>query len=156
VLTFAGVSLLWHIMWGGMFVWVVNKMGIVRQSARKPTTQPTTHNPQPTTHNIKMSRRHPTLQQLCPLSPWVGQWRPQILAPRLPMGPQQAPGGGFTIAVAGSLAWGTKTQPIKIRERDRVLALGGRRLDVKRNNQPKVGVSGERIIIEETQLRWNV
>ncbi len=26
-------------------------MGIVRHSARKPTTQPTTHNPQPTTHN---------------------------------------------------------------------------------------------------------
>jgi hypothetical protein len=36
------------------------------------------------------------------------------------------------------------------------LALGGRRLDVKCNNQPKVGVSNEVIIIEETRLRRNV
>jgi hypothetical protein len=43
-----------------------------------------------------------------------------------------------------------KRDPLKIRERDGVLALGGRRLDVKRDNQPKVGVSGEGIIIEET------
>ena len=49
-----------------------------------------------------------------------------------------------------------KRDPSKIRERDRVSALGGRRSDVKRDNQPKVGVSGERIIIEEMQLRWNV
>jgi hypothetical protein len=44
----------------------------------------------------------------------------------------------------------------KIRERDGVLALGGRRSDVKCNNQPKVGVGGEGIIIEETQSRRNV
>jgi hypothetical protein len=35
--------------------------------------------PQHTT--TKMSRRHLTLQRLCPLYPWVGQLRPQILAP---------------------------------------------------------------------------
>jgi hypothetical protein len=49
-----------------------------------------------------------------------------------------------------------KHNPSKIRERDKVSALGGRRSDVKCNNQPKVGVSGEEIIIEETQLRQNV
>ncbi len=49
-----------------------------------------------------------------------------------------------------------KRDPSKIRERDGVSALGGRRSDIKRDNQPKVGVSGEGIIIEETQLRRNV
>jgi hypothetical protein len=53
-----------------------------------------------------MSRRcHPTPQRLCPLSPWVGQRRPQILAPHLPMGPLQAPGTGFMHATASSLVW---------------------------------------------------
>ncbi len=91
--------------------WVSRNIQVLASPHKNP--QPTTHNPQPTTHNIKMSRRHPTLQRLRPLSPWVGQWRPQILAPRLPMGPQQAPGGGFAIPVAGSLAWGTDTRPVK-------------------------------------------
>ena len=49
-----------------------------------------------------------------------------------------------------------KRNPSKIRERDGVSALGGRHLDVKRDNQPKVGVSGEGIIIEETQSWQNV
>jgi hypothetical protein len=49
-----------------------------------------------------------------------------------------------------------KRDPSKIRERDGVSALGGCRSDVKRDNQPKVGVSGEGIIIEETQSRRNV
>ncbi len=43
-----------------------------------------------------------------------------------------------------------KRNPLKIRERDGVLALGGRRSDIKHVNKPKVGVSGEGIIIEET------
>jgi hypothetical protein len=45
----------------------------------------------------------------------------------------------------------SKSDPSKNRERDGVSALGGRRLDVKHNNQPKVSVSGEGIIIEEMQ-----
>ncbi len=49
-----------------------------------------------------------------------------------------------------------KRDPSKIRERDRVSALGGHRSDVKRDNQPKVGVSGEGIIIEEMRLRRKV
>ncbi len=43
--------------------------------------------------------------------------------------------------------------PSKIRERDGVTALGSRRLDIKWDNHPKVSVSGEGIIIEETRLR---
>ncbi len=49
-----------------------------------------------------------------------------------------------------------KRDPSKIRERDGVLALGGCHSDIKRDNQPKVGVSGEGIIIEEMQSRKNV
>ncbi len=49
-----------------------------------------------------------------------------------------------------------KRDPSKIRERDGVSALGGRRSDIKRDNQPKVGVSGEGIIIEETRSWQNV
>jgi hypothetical protein len=49
-----------------------------------------------------------------------------------------------------------KRSPSKIRERDGVSALGGCHLDGKHNNQPKVGVSGEGIIIEETRSWWNV
>jgi hypothetical protein len=47
----------------------------------------------------------PTLQQLCSLSPWVGQRRPQILVLRLPMGLLQAPGAGFVHVMAGSRVW---------------------------------------------------
>ncbi len=36
------------------------------------------------------------------------------------------------------------------------MALGGHRSDIECNNQPKVGVGGEGIIIEEMQSRQNV
>ncbi len=49
-----------------------------------------------------------------------------------------------------------KRNPSKIRERDGVSALGGRRSDVKHDNQPKVGISSEGIIIEETRSWRNV
>jgi hypothetical protein len=100
----------------------------------------TSHNTtQHTTTNI--SRCHPTLQQLCPLSPWIGQRHPQIIAPSLPMGPLQAPSAGFALAMAGSLVWGNKTRHIKI-QRDSgggALTLGGCWLAKKSNNQPIVG-----------------
>ncbi len=65
------------------------------------TTQHTTH----ILHNNQQNELPPYPQWLCPLSPWVGQQRPQILAPRLPMGTLQAPGAGFAHAMAGSLVW---------------------------------------------------
>ncbi len=104
-----------------------------------------------------MSSRHSTLQRLCPLSPWVGHWRPQILVPRLPMGPHSKhPVAGLRSPRLVLLLGAPKRDPSKIRERDGVLALGGHRLDVKRNNQPKFGVSGEGIIIEEMRSWRNV
>ena len=49
---------------------------------------------------------------------------------------------GLAFAVVGLLVWGVAMQPIKDREGGGVLALGGRRLMEKYNNQPKVGGSG--------------
>jgi hypothetical protein len=65
--------------------------------------KPTTHNTQHRT--TKMDRCHPTLLRFRPHSPWVGQRRPQILAPRLPMGPLQVPGTGFVHVTADSRVW---------------------------------------------------
>jgi hypothetical protein len=65
------------------------------------TTQNTTH----ILHNNQQNEPPPYPQRLCPLSQLVGQQRPQILAPRLPMSPLQAPGAGFVHATAGSLVW---------------------------------------------------
>ncbi len=65
------------------------------------TTQNATH----ILHNNQQNEPPPYPQRLCPLSPWVEQRRPQILAPRLPMGPLQALGAGFVHAMAGSLVW---------------------------------------------------
>jgi hypothetical protein len=48
------------------------------------------HNTQQTT--TKMSHRCPTLQLLCPLSPWQQQPQPRLLVPPLPMDPGQACG----------------------------------------------------------------
>ncbi len=48
---------------------------------------------------------------------------------------------GLGDAAVGSLVWGVATQPIKNREGDRVLALGGRRFVNRHNNQPKFGGS---------------
>ncbi len=49
------------------------------------TTQNTTH----ILHNNQQNELPLYPQRLCPLSPWVGQWCPQIFASRLPMGPLQ-------------------------------------------------------------------
>ncbi len=65
------------------------------------TTQNTTH----ILHNNQQNEPTPYPQRLCPLSPWVGQRRPQILAPHLPMGPLQVPDAGFAHATAVSLVW---------------------------------------------------
>ena len=65
------------------------------------TTQNTTH----ILHNNQQHEPPPYPQWLCHLPPWVGQRRPQILVPRLPMCPLQAPGAGFVHAMAGSLVW---------------------------------------------------
>jgi hypothetical protein len=53
-----------------------------------------------------MSRHCPTSQRLCPLHPWVGQRRPQRMAPRPPMVPYKATVVGFDGAMVGSLVLG--------------------------------------------------
>jgi hypothetical protein len=55
----------------------------------------------------------PYPQQLCPISPWQHLPWPQIMVPRLPTSLLQAPGGGFTLAAAGSLGWDAKSRCIK-------------------------------------------
>ena len=65
------------------------------------TTQNTTH----ILHNNQQNELQPYPQRLCPLSPWVEQQCPQILVPRLPMGPLQAPDAGFVHVTAGYLVW---------------------------------------------------
>jgi len=65
------------------------------------------------------------------------------MAPPLPMVPCKARAIGLGGAAVGSPVWGAQTQPpSKNRERGGALALGGRRLMTKHNNQPKVGGSG--------------
>ncbi len=60
-----------------------------------------------------MSRHHPTLHRLCHLFPWAGYWRPQPMAPRIPMVPRKAPVIGFGSAMAGSPVWEAKWRCIK-------------------------------------------
>jgi hypothetical protein len=129
-------------------------------SAREPTQEPTTHNPQPTTHNPQHQDEPP--------SPY-----PLAASPSLSMGRAVAPpnlGAATPHGSTASARWRVRdcggwfsclghqnaTRQKLIRERDGVSALGGRRSDVKRDNQPKVGVSGEGIIIEETRSWRNV
>jgi hypothetical protein len=94
------------------------------------TREPTTHN----THirTTKMDHWRPTLQWLCPLSPWVGQRHQQLMAPPLPMGPYKARAIGLGGAAVGSPVWGTNTaSPIKNKEEGGALALGGCRSSKK-------------------------
>ncbi len=103
-----------------------------------------------------MSRCHPTLQRLCPLSPWIGQQRPQIIAPLLPMVPLQAPSAGFAHAMAGSLVWDNFLSHIKKNESGGALALGGRRFINIFINQMEVGVRIRRCIEDDARPGRNV
>jgi hypothetical protein len=111
---------------------------------------------QNTTHNNQQNEPPPYPQRLCPLSPWVGQRRPQILAPRLPMGPLQAPGAGFAHATAGSLAWMNFEATSKNREIGGASALGGRRSINTYHNRMQVGFRGGGYIAEEARPGRNV
>jgi len=72
------------------------------------------------------------------------------MAPPLPMVPCKACAIGLGGATVGSPVWGVEMQHIeKQRERGGALALGGRRLIMANNNQPKVGGSGRWDVIEE-------
>jgi hypothetical protein len=97
---------------------LVYKMGIVRYQRLQ--AHNTTHNPQPTTHNVKMSRRRPALQLLCPLSPWQQQPQPWLLVPPLPMDPGQARGAWLLLAVLVGSHSGHRNKPHQKIERKMV------------------------------------
>ena len=71
-----------------------------------------------------MSRLRPILQKLCPLSPWVGEWWPQIIAPRYTMGPLQAGSIRIALAAVDSFVWANKFNASKNRVMGGGLALG--------------------------------
>jgi hypothetical protein len=76
-----------------------------------------------------------TLQRICPLSPWLEQWCPQIMVLLLPVGSCKACAIGFGGATFGSHVWGTNASSIKNREEGGALALGGRQSIKTINNQ---------------------
>jgi hypothetical protein len=99
-----------------------------------------------------MSRRHPTLQRRCSLSPQVGQRCPQIMALLLPLGSRKARTIGFGSAAVGSPVWCINANPIKNREEVRALALVGRQSSKILNNQLMVGGSGMGDV--RAEARW--
>ncbi len=128
-------------------------------------TQHTTHNTQHTTHNTQHTKHNtqkqdeplpPYPQQLCPISPWQHLPWPQIMVPRLLTSLLQAPGSGLALTTAGSLGWDAKLICIKNRERDGSLALGGRHLVIRHNNQPIVGGSNGMDDGEDGWPGWSI
>jgi hypothetical protein len=89
-----------------------------------------------------MSRYRLSLLRLCPLSPWVGQQCPQIMALLLPIGSRKGRIIGFGSTAVGSPVWGANRNPIKNREEGGTLALGGCLSSKILNNQLIVGGSG--------------
>ncbi len=89
-------------------------------------TQNTTH----ILHNNQQNEPLPYPQRLCPLSPWVEQRRPQILAPPLPNAIRRLQAIKLVLDVIGSLIWGGKMRGIKKYRGGGALALGGCHLAV--------------------------
>jgi hypothetical protein len=64
-------------------------------------------------HNNQQNELPPYPQRLCPLSPWVEQQRPQVLAPPLPDAICRSQAIGLALNVVGSFIWGGKMRGIK-------------------------------------------
>jgi hypothetical protein len=99
-----------HHFWGDLSAWGVYKMGIVRYLSSSTRANKTTHNTQQT-HNDKMSRRHPTLKRLCPLSPWQQPRQHRLLVPPLPMDPRQAQGAWLMLVMLAGSHLGHQNKP---------------------------------------------
>ena len=84
----------------------------------------------------------PTPQQLCPLLPWQQPPQPQLLVRHLPTSPYKACAGVFGGALVGSFIWSASAYPIKNRAMGMALALSGRNLKERHNNQPSGGHGG--------------
>ncbi len=109
-----------------------------------------------TTHNNKMSRRRPTPSNFALYIHGEGNSAPKSWHHDSPWVHSKCLGASLQSLQLVPLFGATKHNPLNNRERDWVLALGGRRLDVKRNNQPKVGISGGGDIIEEPRPWQNL
>ena len=105
------------------------------------TTQPHNH----TTTNMRRCR--PTLQRLWP-SPSMGR-----AAAPLNHGAAR-PAGLRSLSLVCSFG-ASQRNPLNNREGGGVLALGGRRLVGKPNNQPKVGGSGRGDVRAEARWAWS-
>jgi hypothetical protein len=99
---------------------------VAKLSHNHNTTQNTTHN----LHNNQQNEPPPYPQQLLPLSPWVEQRRPQILAPPLHIAIRRLRAVGLALNVVGSLIWGREMKGIEKYRGGGALALGGHRLAV--------------------------
>ncbi len=105
---------------------VAYDMGDSNLACNYNTTQNTTH----ILHNNQQNEPSPYPQRLCPLSPWVEQRRPQILALPLHNAIRRLQAVGLALDVVGSLIWGGKMRGIEKYRGGGALALGGRRLSV--------------------------
>jgi hypothetical protein len=74
------------------------------------------NNTKHTTTNMRF--RRPTPQWLCTLPPWVGQWRHQHMAMRLPKYPSNVSSAGFALNVVDSPVLGAVQVPLE-NQRDR-------------------------------------
>ena len=86
------------------------------------------------------------------LSPWQHQPLTQLLVLPIPIGPGQVRDVRLALSTTGSLVWGAKERPIKNREMDGALTLGGRGLMKNNNNQLRVGIRGGRDVGEEARV----
>ena len=97
------------------------KLGIIGSKKRPLAT--TTQNTKHTTTN--MSRCRPTPQRFCPLPPWEGQQRRQLMVPRLPKYPRNEPVPAVRSTQLVPLFGVSKRDPSKNIEMREELALGG-------------------------------
>ena len=73
------------------------------------------------------------------------------MVPPTSISPGQACGVGFALSTIGSLVWDAEERPIKNRELDGALSIGGRGSTGKNKNQTGVGVRGGKDFGEEAR-----
>jgi len=94
----------------GRFLQVVSLENKNNRICKQNTTR---HTQNRTNTQQQNELRRPTLQQLCPLSPWVGQRRYNVLAPQFTMGPLQGHDVRIALTTVGSFVWANEFNPSK-------------------------------------------
>jgi hypothetical protein len=133
--------------WLGALLYKMGKSVLYREPQHKIQSQHTTTN---------MSHRHPTLQRLWPSLSMATSAMDPNLGAAAPHGPIQGSRRGYALAIVGSFVRGAEMQPLKNRERGGVSTFGGRSLNIRRNNQPKVCDQGGGDIREGARSGRNV